>query len=138
GHWSRTGPGLPDSGFVVSLAIAPSEPQILYAGTRNGLARTDDGGAAWAEVDTGLTDRYVEAIAVDPTDPAVVYAGTRLPGAFRSTDAGLHWHHASVGLGGAAHATGLVVDPSNPQTLYVADDGGVGKSTDGATSWVRM
>ncbi len=54
------------SAMVISLAISPSDPDVIYAGTQTGLQRTIDGGASWEQL--GGADVPVVALAVDPND----------------------------------------------------------------------
>ena len=79
---------------IVSLAIAPADPQTVYAGTGGGVFKTTDGGATWKRrkrrtlrqgetvADTKPTgahrmlEGYVQSLVVDPGDPETVYAGT--------------------------------------------------------------
>ena len=132
GVWINLGTFSNDS--VPTIAVDPSNPSIIYAGTSvSGLFRTVDGGTIWSPANTGLTSPFMLSLAIDPTTPSTVYAGT-YGGVFKSTDTGLNWSPANTGL---TDTTGVqvVIDPSTPSTLYVATLGGVFKSIDGAASW---
>jgi hypothetical protein len=131
---------------VSALAIDPSTPTTLYAGTdgysgaNGGVFKSTDGGASW--VNTGLSTSCVQALAIDPTMPTTLYAGA-LDDLFKSTDGGMSWISISTGLIGSV-AT-LVIDPTTPTILYVetyaAPDGaqiGVFKSTDGGENWAKI
>lgn len=86
--WDRlANDGLPD-GRVYSLAVNPSDPNILYAGLREGVFKTSDGGQKW----TRATDLVEDAvIAVNPAKPSEVHA-VGADGAFVSSkDAGATW-----------------------------------------------
>ncbi len=87
---------------IGALAVAPSNPSILYAGTGeetrgDGVYKSTDGGATWTNV--GLRETHlIGSIIVDPSDPEVVLVaaiGDRASGAergvFRSTDGGRTW-----------------------------------------------
>jgi len=52
--WSRT--GLATTGFVRALAIDPSDPNTLYAGTTGGVFKSTNGGANWSAANNGLTN----------------------------------------------------------------------------------
>jgi len=72
GMWSRS-----LANPTLCLAIDPSAPSILYAGTTNGPYKTTDGGGAWQRMSDGLPPSTgVRALAVDPMTPSTVYAGT--------------------------------------------------------------
>ena len=130
----------------INLAIAPSDPDVLYAsfqttgseGSGLRMYRTDDGGGEWERLDaTGASCWYQcwydMTIAVDPEDEETVYFGSlRL---YRSEDGGdtFSQHHNS----------GVYVDEhylrfDGDSVLYLANDGGVYRSTDGADSWTSL
>src|ERR1041384_756127 len=70
-------------GSIGAIAVAPSNPKIIYAGSGesdmrsdisqgNGMYRSDDGGKTWSHI--GLADsQQIARIRVDPTDPNLVY-----------------------------------------------------------------
>jgi photosystem II stability/assembly factor-like uncharacterized protein len=114
-----------------ALAIDPTNPQVLYAGTDgDGVFKTTDGGASWSAASSGLTYFYILSLAIDPTNPQVLYAGTDGCGVFKTTDGGSSWSEASSGLANS-NVLSLAIDPSNPQLLYAGTDGGVFKTTNG-------
>jgi hypothetical protein len=86
----------------------------------------------------------VSALAIDPITPRTIYAGTSGTGVFKSTDAGATWSAANTGLPSNTSVSALAIDPTMPRTLYAGTaaysgpavgNGGVYKSTDGASSW---
>lgn len=123
---------------VLSLAIHPTNSQILWASTLNSQApagtgsiyKTVDGGATWVQSATGLTPGAdIRAILVDPANPLRVYAsgaGTESnPGSvFRSNDGGVTWQSFSIGLPADA-ALALARDPLNPTLVYAGTNTGV-------------
>jgi photosystem II stability/assembly factor-like uncharacterized protein len=153
-----------------AIAVAPSNPNVIYAGTGEadfsldsfygrGLLKSTDAGATWtlltgnAEVNE-FDRKAISRILVNPTDPNTVYlavaAGgenglTGPYGLYKSSDGGTTWTNTttSITTDPSADFTDAVLDPSNPQTLYVAVDNpfasiaksGVYKSTDGGSSW---
>jgi photosystem II stability/assembly factor-like uncharacterized protein len=79
---------LADRGMTC-LASDPSRPQNLFAGCRNGVLRSDDGGNRWVE--SGMTGHIIKSLAISPLDPNRVYAGTKPAHLFRSDDGGRTW-----------------------------------------------
>jgi hypothetical protein len=67
---------------VNALAIDPLTPDILYAGTNDGVFRSIDGGEAWSSFSTGLANTDIRALVIDPVTPAILYAGTWGSGVF--------------------------------------------------------
>ena len=132
--WTSYGP---DGAFVCSLAIDPSMPNTLYAGTERGVFKSTDGGATWSSL--GLTNIDIDALAIDPGTPTTLYAGTYGDGVFKSMDGGRTWNAAKAGLTNDI-VYALAVDPLTPSTLYAGvdpryPDAGVFKSTDGGSTW---
>ncbi len=122
---------------IGALAVAPSDPRVIYAGTGesdirsdlasgDGVYRSVDGGQTWTHV--GLDDsRQISRILVDPHDPRTVYVGvlghayapSDERGVYKSTDAGDHWRRVldkgpDVGIADLAMAAG------QPQILFAA------------------
>lgn len=126
---------------VLFLAIDPSTPATIYAGTSGGVFKSTNGGANWGAVNTGLTHAYARALAIDPATPTTIYAGTIgvvgdvwVGGVFKSTNGGRNWSQVYTGPSNSAVAA-LAIDPVTPATLYAGTDEGVFKSTNGGRNW---
>jgi photosystem II stability/assembly factor-like uncharacterized protein len=112
----------------LAMAIDPTSPSTLYAGTDNGVYKSTNSGGSWSTVDTGLSGNAlsVTALAIDPTTSSTLYAGTAGGGVFRSTDSGGSWSPVNTGLSGnALSVTALTIDPTTSSTLYAGTAGGV-------------
>jgi hypothetical protein len=143
--WSNSG-SLSSFGFgtVDALAIDPINTTTIYAALADasidgGVYKSTDGGGNW--VRTTLPSG-VRSLAVDPNHPTTLYAGTELnflspTGVYKSTDGGDSWNLIKTSTPPLLlfGVRALAVDPSNPTTVYVGEDGRVFKSTDGGTSW---
>jgi len=77
--WTSHGP---PGGDVRTLAIDPTTPSTLCAGTGRGVLMSTDGGNTWRAVNAGLSTNHVTALAIDPTTPGRLYAGTNGGGVF--------------------------------------------------------
>src|ERR1700693_2047326 len=91
GHdrWARNGP---EGGYILALAVNPSEPATLYAAAYGGgIYRSTDAGETWKAINDGVTDYFVRSLAVDPANPSTVYAGSDNGGLFKSVDGGESW-----------------------------------------------
>lgn len=122
---------------IGAIAVAPSDPNVVYAACGEGLHRPDlaigngiykstDAGKTWTHL--GLQNgQQIPALAVDPHDPnrlfaAVLghpYGASEERGIFRSTDGGVHWKkvlYKDENTGGSD----IEMDPSNPDVLYAA------------------
>ncbi len=117
---------------ITTLDISPADPQSYYAGTDDGRVwRSIDAGATWTNISAGLPLYYVTRVTADPVAPGVVYAclsgfgqDEQSPHVFRSTDRGDTWTPVAGNLPDAP-ANDLIVDPGDPNTLFLATDVGV-------------
>jgi photosystem II stability/assembly factor-like uncharacterized protein len=114
---------------VFSLAQAPSNPKMLFAGTWDGVFRSADGGASWTLISPpGSTEIHeVESLAVDPMDPKVIYVGTwHLP--WKTDDGGKHWYSIKNGLIDDSDVFSIIIEPGMPFTVYLSACTGIYKS----------
>jgi hypothetical protein len=137
----------PDGNYINAIAIAPSNPQVIYV-TAGGqfFVTTDDGGPLghWAQRYIPNANDSFADIAVDPTNPLVAYAVRNafndplldeIGHVFRTSDGGMTWQDISHNLPDVP-ARSVLIDPSTtPARLFVGNDIGVYASTDGGTTW---
>jgi photosystem II stability/assembly factor-like uncharacterized protein len=120
---------------IGALEVAPSNPNIIYAGTGeadmrsdicfgNGVYKSTDAGATWTNI--GLRDsRQIGRIVVHPTNPELVYVAAlghaygpnAERGVYRSSDGGRTWRKV-LDKGPDIGAVDLAVQPENPSVLY--------------------
>ncbi len=122
---------------IGALAVAASDPRVIYAGSGEGLQRPDlsvgdgiykstDGGETWEHL--GLRDgQQIPALLVDPHDPNRLFAAVlghpygpnAERGVFRSTDGGRSWEKVLYRDENTG-AVGLAFDPADPRILYAS------------------
>ena len=73
--WSTINTGLTNNS-VRTLAIDPTTPTTIYAGSMDGVFKSTDGGENWNAVNSGLTDTDVRVLVIDPMTPTILYIGT--------------------------------------------------------------
>ena len=153
-RWRCIGPFR--AGRTVAIAGVPHEPSVFYmAAVNGGVWKTDDFGNTWKPIFDEQPSGSVGALAVAPSDPNIIYVGSgeglQRPdlavgdGVYKSTDAGKTWTH--LGLRDAQQITAIVVDPKNPERVFVAAEGhpygpnserGVFRSLDGGKTFEKV
>ena len=139
-HWTRMAGGLPTGEVKVnSIAVAPSDPQRVYAPVQvrgaagTGLYRSDDGGATWRNATRDPRIRGDEQIvAVDPRNENVVYDATRV--AFKSTDGGVTWTGWRGAPGGDDYQN-IWINPNHGSLIALASDQGAIVTVNGGATW---
>ncbi len=167
-----------------SIAVAPGDRNTLYAGTGEanfsgdckygiGLLKSTDGGTSWSVIPgpgNAFVRNAISKIVVDPTNAKTVYLTTAQVvngvfgpwGVWKTTDGGASWVNTSTSASAIAAGmtttdsyTSLAIDPSSPQTLYVAignpygppdasglnlpePANGVYKTTDGGATYTKL
>jgi photosystem II stability/assembly factor-like uncharacterized protein len=135
--WRNTSDGFFGRASVGALAVAPSDPNVVYAGTGeacirsnvapgDGVYRTTDAGRSWRHLGLAAT-RHISRVRVDPADPDRVYVAAfghafgpnDERGVYRSTDGGRAWERI-LHRDGDTGAADLAVDPHNPRVLYAS------------------
>lgn len=152
--WDQLQEGLPtDAQSRIGLAIAPSDPQQIYAvyvGTNHevyGVYRSRDSGVSWSEVDTdplsGLPATalqgfgwYFGKIEVHPTHPEEIFLlGVRL---YRRNPVTGLWQRADTGDGDVVHVDMHDLVFLSDQEILLATDGGLYGSQNGGQSWTDL
>jgi hypothetical protein len=151
-QWTSTGPA--NSGPIISLAVDPSAPETVYAGSGTSgmmpgtVFKSTNGGASWAPANTDLPSVFVRALVIDPQTPSTIYAGTGgtfigpvFRGMFKSINGGMNWVPLAS-TPGPGSVLAVAMDPQDPATLYVGTTAGltnaVFKSTNGGDSWTPV
>ena len=140
GHaWRNISDGFFKVGSIGAIAVAPSDPNVVYVGTGehpvrgqsssygDGMYRSTDAGRSWTRIGLEAT-RQIAQVRVHPTNPDLVYVAaqgdrwkpTADRGIYRSTDGGRSWTLLLKGQNGTSGASDLSMDPTNPRILYAA------------------
>ncbi|MDK2742651.1 MAG: hypothetical protein H8K03_08185 [Nitrospira sp.] len=148
-RWTSMRTGLDDAtitSVVNQFLFDPADAQHIFLATTMGVFETRNGGEQWKKKMEGMKEvLMVVTLGMDPTRPAILYAGTS-GGVYKSIDQGGHWEKVNNGLvppdmlktSRALNVTSILVDPSEPDTVYAATLAGLYKTTDAAKAWKRI
>ncbi|MEY8848847.1 WD40/YVTN/BNR-like repeat-containing protein [Psychroserpens sp. XS_ASV72] len=144
------------SGRVTAIDVVHNNTDIMYVGTASGgLWKSTSGGIKWSPVFDNEVTASIGAVAIQQSNPSVIWVGTGEGnprnslnggyGIYKSLDAGKSWK--LMGLEQTRHIHRVIVDPTNPDVVYVAAIGspwgihperGVYKTTDGGLTWKKI
>jgi photosystem II stability/assembly factor-like uncharacterized protein len=153
-RWRMIGPFR--GGRTVAATGVPGLPNVFYVGVNNGgVWKTTDYGHTWTPIFDSQPTGSIGALAVAPSNPNVLYVGSgeglQRPdlstgdGVYKSLDGGKTWRH--LGLRDGQQIPALLIDPANPDRVFVAVLGhpygpnaerGVFRSMDGGKSWDKV
>jgi photosystem II stability/assembly factor-like uncharacterized protein len=153
-HWRMIGPFR--GGRTVAISGVPGQPNVFYMAPNNGgVWKTTDFGRTWNPIFDDQPTGSIGALAVAPSNPNTIYVGSgeglRRPdlsvgdGVYKSTDAGRSWQH--LGLREAQQIASIVIDPKDPNRLFVAAQGhpygpnperGIFRSLDGGQTFQKV
>ena len=138
-HWQQISPeGSTEIKEVQSIAIDPTDPDVIYAGTWHLPWKTTDGGKTWSNIKQGIIDDSdVFSIIVDPKNPNVVYASA-CSGIYKSADAGEMFHKVQGIPSTARRTRTLEQDPGNLDTVFAGTTEGLYRTVDAGTHWDRL
>ena len=152
--WRMIGPFR--AGRTVGATGVPGKPNVFYVGVNNGgVWKTNDYGQTWNPIFDDQPTGSIGALAIAPSNPDTIYVGSgeglQRPdlstgdGIYKSTDGGKTWRH--LGLRDAQQIGAILVDPVNPNLVYVAalghpyganEERGIFRSVDGGETWQKV
>ena len=152
--WRLVGPFR--GGRAEAVAGIPGNPNVYYFGAvAGGVFKTSDGGASWTPLFDHEHVSSIGAIALAPSNANIIYVGTGEQclrndisfgdGVYKSLDGGKTW--ANIGLRDTQHIASLLIDPTNPEHVFVAaighafgsnEERGVFRSMDGGKTWQKI
>src|SRR5438477_377805 len=156
--WNSVTDGRSDIASVGAIAVAPSDPNVIYVGAGeadwredltygDGMWRSTGGGETWRQL--GLADtRHIAPVRVDPPNADVVYVPAMghalgpnpLRGIFRSDDGGASWERVNAEqkfMVRPWYFSSVAADPTDENTVYVLNLG-TWRSVDGGKSFSRI
>jgi hypothetical protein len=152
--WRAVGP-VNMGGRIDDVEAVESDPSVIYVGAATGgVWKTTNNGTIWAPVFDAQPNLSIGDIAIAPSNPTVIWVGTGEAnqrqstsyggGVFKSSDAGKTW--TSMGLEDSGTIGRVLIDPRNPEVVFVAAAGdlfkssrerGLYKTVDGGRTWTN-
>src|SRR5262249_1011990 len=143
-------------GRIDDIAVSETDPNIIYVGYAvGGLSKSENNGVSFEPVFETYGTASIGDIAIHPRDPNIVYVGTGEAnnrqtssfgdGIYKTTDGGKTF--TNIGLKETQTIARIVIDPKNPETVYVASPGhlfgpspdrGIYKTSDGGKTWNKV
>jgi photosystem II stability/assembly factor-like uncharacterized protein len=153
-QWRAVGPAIM-GGRIDDFAVVENNPSIFYVGAATGgVWKTTNNGTTFEPVFDEAGSTSIGDVCIAPSDPNIVWVGTGEAnnrqssswgdGVYRSLDGGKTWHN--MGLKDSKHINRIVIDPRDPNIVYVAVLGhlwgpnkerGLYKTVDGGKSWTQ-
>ena len=153
--WLAVGPRF-QGGKIESIWCPRGDKSTIYVGVGSGnLWKTVNNGAAWTPIFEDESTNAISVVTGSDKDPNLLWVGTGErhmarssfagTGVFKSTDAGKTWRN--MGLHDSHHIARIIIDPENPDVVYVAalghqytynEERGVFKTTDGGKTWKKI
>ncbi|MBC3847175.1 hypothetical protein H8K90_12335 [Winogradskyella echinorum] len=144
------------SGRVTAIDVVTNNPDVMYVGTASGgLWKSTSGGIKWEPIFDKEVTASIGAVEIQQSNPSVIWVGTGEGnprnslnggyGVYKSLDGGKSW--MAMGLEKTRHIHRIIVDPTNPDVVYVGAIGspwgehperGVFKTTDGGKTWNKI
>jgi photosystem II stability/assembly factor-like uncharacterized protein/DNA-binding FrmR family transcriptional regulator len=153
-RWRQVGPFR--GGRVLAVTGVPGEPNVFYfGGASSGVWKSTDAGTNWQPLFDKQPIASIGAIAVAQSDHNVIYVGSGEAcirgnisygnGVYKSIDAGKTWKN--IGLKDTQHIGALIIDPRDPNVVFVAalghaygsnEERGVFRTTNGGATWQKV
>jgi len=128
---------------VFAFSVNPLNPNTLFAGRRDGLWKSKDGGRSWGALPYPASVPL--SVAIPKSQPDTLYLATARRGVYKSGDGGYQWTQVSEGLpearagGRPEEIRTLVVHPLDPNVVYAAPARhGIYRTADGGASWHKF
>lgn len=147
----NTNPSSEAAEWVTPVVADYNNPGRLFIGNEN-VVRSTNGGSTWTSLANmpGSTSSEISALAVSNTNSLVLYAGRRVryefsvPGAmFKTTNGGTSWTNVTAGLPDSLYYTGIEINETNANTVYVCMAGfsngnKVYRTTNAGANWTNI
>ena len=141
--WEELTNGLPPDPEVRVITVHPLQPDVVFAGTQDGIYRSGSKGNHWRRLNMPVMGSQVWSIMFRPHRPNVMYAGMAPAQIFRTEDGGDSWEPLPLKMGNdvvtmsfPTRVIAMAANPDNPDEMYAGlEVGGMIRSLDGGQNW---
>jgi photosystem II stability/assembly factor-like uncharacterized protein len=127
------GIGPTDDAEVYAIALDPTDPNIIYAGTDDGIYKAEDGGQNWSLANEGITGIIYSNMVVNRSNPSIVIMGTDGDGVYQTSNGAQSWN---LGTGSYNPVTkSLSFDPVYPNVVNMGTFRDIYRSFDYGRTW---
>ncbi len=130
---AKAGIGPTDNSDVYAIALDPTAPTTIYAGTEDGIFKTTDGGQTWQLANAGIMGTIYSNMVVDPTNPNYVYMGTANDGFFRTDNGAVSWTQGAGTYN--PHVKSISIDPVYSNVVNTGAFRDIYRSFDHGANW---
>ena len=140
-HWTKLGSNLSIGDNYRSIAIAPSNPDIVLVANRTNIWKTTDRGISWTEITNGLPTGVITYIAIAEYNPNQIWVSisnyTKDEKVYSSENGGNTWTNYSLGLPNVP-ANCIIIEKGSKSGLYLGTDMGVYYRNRDMDEWVNF
>jgi photosystem II stability/assembly factor-like uncharacterized protein len=122
---------------IYSLTQSASKPEMMLAGTKDGVWISMDSGDNWKKVDSSTMPTDIDSLAIDPENTNIIYAGTTWR-AFKTTDAGKNWHVIKDGMIDDSDVFAIDIDDKKPDHVIASACSGIYESYNKGEKWTKI
>lgn len=122
---------------IHALTQSTVDPNILLAGTINGVWRSKNSGGDWEKISSSTMPVNIDSLAVDPRTADTMYAGTWWR-AYKTTDSGKNWRLIKNGMIDDSDVFAITINPKNPEYIVASACSGIYESQNAGEKWSKI
>jgi len=122
---------------IHAMAQAKDDPNMLFAGTTNGVWASKNSGDDWEKISSPTMPINVNSMAIDPRRSTTMYAGTWWR-PYKSTDSGKNWRLIKTGMIDDSDVFAVTIDPRNAEHIIASACSGIYESFNGGENWAKI
>ena len=133
--WTRTRSWSPGLGRIVSIAVEPTQQEIIYAGSPGGgIWKSVDAGRSWRPLGDNMINMFIWSIAIDPNNSNIIFLGNSAGQVMKSIDGGNSWVEIYQVNGTPRR---ILIHP-NSSIMYIGTTRALYRSQNGGASFSRV